>query len=638
MIGRLAPREAMALIDRVAVERPLAANIRQDIVERADGIPLFVEEMTKAVLEAEGGGRAGRTVASVPVPALAVPASLHASLMARLDRLGAAKGVAQIGAAIGREISHALLAFVAGLPEAELSLALDRLLQSGLMSRQGVPPHATYLFKHALVQDAAYGTLLREPRRALHNRIAEVFESQFPEIAESQPELLARHCAEAGLVEKAGLLWGRAGLRSLARSALIEAELQLARALAQIAALPGTPILRREEIKLQVALMNAQMHAKGYGAPDTKASLERARSLIERAEALGETPEDPLALFSVLYGFWVANYIVSNGGALRELATQFLALAERQGATVPLMIGHRLMGLTCLDAGKFVEGRAHFDRAFSLYEPQEHRPLGTRFGQDIGVAILSWRALTLWALGYPDAGRRDAERALREARQIGHAATLLFALTVTWLTQLFYGNFREAIAQADEAVTLGGEKGAVFWKGVGMMFKPCASALAGDAANGAQTIASSIAFFRSTGATVLLPFIQSCLARAHAASGQFDDAWQSIDTATTMLETSGERWCEVEVHRTAGEIALMLPAPDTAKAQTCFERAVEIARAQQARSWELRAATSLARLWRDQGRRIEANDLLTPIYSWFTEGFDTVDLMEAEALLHELAA
>jgi class 3 adenylate cyclase/predicted ATPase len=637
-IGRLAPREAMALINRVAGNRSLAENIRQDIVERADGVPLFVEEMTKAVLEAEGEGAAARTAAAIPSSTLAVPASLHASLMARLDRLGSAKGVAQVGAAIGREFSHALLAFVAPLPEAELNLALVRLLHSGLMSRQGLPPDAAYLFKHALVQDAAYGTLLREPRRALHGRIAGVFESQFPDIAESQPELLARHWAEAGLIEKAALLWGKAGLRSLARSALIEAEAQLARALVQIASLPGTPILRREEIKLQVALMNAQMHAKGYGAPDTKASLDRARSLIERAETLGEAPEDPLALFSVLYGFWVANYIVSNCRVLRELATQFLALAERQRARIPLMIGHRLMGLSCLDGGEFVEGRAHFDRAFSLYEPLEHRPLGTRFGQDIGVAILSWRALALWALGYPDGGRQDTERALQEARQIGHAATLLFALTVTWLTQLFCGNFRDAIAQADEAVAVGGEKGAVFWKGVGMMFKACASALVGDAADGAQTITSSIAFFRSTGATVLLPFIQSCLARAHAASGEFDDAWQSIDTATTMLETSGERWCEAEVHRTAGEIALMLPAPDDTKAQAYFERALEISRAQQARSWELRAATSLARLWRNQGRRADAHDLLAPVFGWFIEGFDTRDLREAKALLDALSS
>jgi class 3 adenylate cyclase/predicted ATPase len=637
VISRLAPSEAMALIERVAGNRPIAANIRQDIVERADGIPLFVEEMTKAVLEAEDESAAERTVAAVPSPALAVPASLHASLMARLDRLGSAKGVAQIGAAIGREFPHALLALVAGLPDLELAEALDRLAGAGLLFRQGLPPHYTYLFKHALLQDAAYGALLREPRRALHARIAEVIESQFPEIAENQPELLARHSAEAGLIEQSARLWGKAGQRSLARSALIEAEAQLARALVHIASLPGTAALRREAIKLQVALLNAQMHAKGYGAPDTKASLDRARSLIENAEAQGETPEDPLALFSVLYGFWVANYIASNGGAMGELATQFLELAEKQRATIPLMIGHRLMGVSSLNAGNFASGRAHFDRAYGLYEPLEHRPLATRFGQDIGVAILSWRALTLWALGYPRSAREDAERALHEAREIGHPATLLFALTVTWLTELFCGYYEDAKAQAVEAVALGDERGALFWKGVGMMFEACVSALVGGTANGGQMIASSIAFYRSTGASVLLPFIQSCLARAHAASGQYDDAWQWIDRSLNAVEASGERWCEAEVHRTAGEIALNSSDPDTAKAQAHFERALKIARAQQARSWELRAATGLARLWRDQGRRTEARDLLAPIYNWFTEGFDTLDLREAKALLDNLA-
>ena len=244
------------MIDRVVGNKLLPANIRQDIIERTDGIPLFVEEMTKAVLEAESEGAAERTVAAVPSPALAVPASLHASLMARLDRLGPAKEVAQIGAAIGREFSHALLAAVVRKPEAELASALDRLIAAGLLFRQGVPPHATYLFKHALVQDAAYGTLLREPRRALHARIAETLESQFAEIAESQPELLARHCTEAGLIEKAAGLWGKAGQRSLERSALVEAAEQLTRALDQIATLPATPALRREQIKLQVALIN----------------------------------------------------------------------------------------------------------------------------------------------------------------------------------------------------------------------------------------------------------------------------------------------------------------------------------------------------------------------------------------------
>jgi predicted ATPase len=248
-LNRLAHRDIDAMIDRVLGNKQLPANIRQDIIERTDGIPLFVEEMTKAVLEAEGEGEARRTAAAVPSPALAVPAGLHASLMARLDRLGPAKEMAQIGAAIGREFSHALLAAVVHKPEAELNSALDRLIAAGLLFRQGVPPHATYLFKHALVQDAAYGMLLREPRRALHARIADAIESQFPEIAENQPELLARHCTEAGLIEKAALLWGKAGQRSLSRSALVEAIEQLTRALRQFAALPATPALRREQIK-----------------------------------------------------------------------------------------------------------------------------------------------------------------------------------------------------------------------------------------------------------------------------------------------------------------------------------------------------------------------------------------------------
>ena len=250
-LNRLAQRDIDAMIDRVVGNKMLPVSIRQDIIERTDGIPLFVEEMTKAVLEAESEGEAQQTAAAVPSPALAVPASLHASLMARLDRLGPAKEVAQVGAAIGREFSHPLLAAVMRKPEAELGSALDRLIAAGLLFRQGVPPHATYLFKHALVQDAAYGTLLREPRRALHARIAETLEGQFAEIAESQPELLARHCTEAGLIEKAAGLWGTAGQRSLARSALLEGAEQLKRALDQIATLPATPALRREEIKLR---------------------------------------------------------------------------------------------------------------------------------------------------------------------------------------------------------------------------------------------------------------------------------------------------------------------------------------------------------------------------------------------------
>ena len=353
-LNRLGRREATAIIARLVGNKELPADVMAEIVERTDGIPLFVEEMTKSLLEAENEDAARRSVAAVPSPALAVPASLHASLMARLDRLGPAKEVAQIGAAIGREFSHALLAAVVRQPEADLASALDRLIAAGLLFRQGVPPHVTYLFKHALVQDAAYGTLLREPRRALHARIAESLESQFAEVTESRPEILARHSTEAGLVEKAAGLWGKAGQRSLARSALIEGVAQLGKALGQIATLPITPMLRREEIKLQVALASALIHVKGYTSPETIAAFERADALIEQAEALGEHPEgeDALLRFSVMYGQWTGNFSAGNFARAAEQAKQCLALAEKQARSAPLLVAHRLMGGDSYDFGR----------------------------------------------------------------------------------------------------------------------------------------------------------------------------------------------------------------------------------------------------------------------------------------------
>jgi hypothetical protein len=270
---------------------------------------------------------------------------------------------------------------------------------------------------------------------------------------------LARHCTEAGLIEKAAGLWGNAGQRSLARSALAEAVTQLNRALVQIAALPATPALRREQIKLQVALITPLLHVKGYAAPETKAAAEQARLLIQQAQVLGETPEDALLLFSVLYGFWVANYVAFNGDVVRDLAAQFLALAEKQGKTVPLMVGHRLMGTSLLYTGDIAEGRAHYDRAIALYDPAEHRPLAIRFGQDVGVAILCYRSLALWVLGYPDAALADAERALKEAREIGHAATLMYAHGHAPFTHICCGNYATANAHVDEVVALADEKG-----------------------------------------------------------------------------------------------------------------------------------------------------------------------------------
>jgi predicted ATPase len=636
-LTRLAPREVSAMIDHFVANNPLPASIRQDIIERTDGIPLFVEEMTKAVLEAESEGEARRVAALVPSPALAVPATLHASLMARLDRLGPGKELAQIGAAIGREFSHPLLAAVVRKPEAELQTALDRLIWAGLLLRRDAP-YATYFFKHVLVRDAAYSTLLREPRRALHARIAETLESQFPEISETQPELLARHYTEAGQIEKAAALWGKAGLRSAQRSALVEAAEQLRRALDQTATLTATPALRREEIKLQVALITPLLHVSGYAAPETRAAVERARLLIEQAEALGEPPEDPLLLFSVLYGFWVANLVAFNGDVMRELAVQFLALADKQRATGPLMMGHRLMGLSLLHTGEIADGRAHLDCAITLYDPVEHRPLATRFGQDIGAATLSWKSLAFWLLGYPQAALADSEHALKVAREIGHSATLMYVLNFSAWTHILCGNYAAANALVDEFSGLKDQTGSLFWGAWGMMQRGCLLALTGKASDAVQTITSGLTAMRSTGTTMWMPLWLSSLARANAEIGQFDDARRCIGEAMAAVETAKERWCEAEVNRIAGEIALLSPEPDAARAEEYFERALAVARAQQAKSWELRAAMSMARLWRDQGRRDEARDLLAPLYGWFTEGFDSRDLKEAKALLDELHA
>ena len=551
------------------------------------------------MLEAENEGATERAVAAIASPSVAVPASLHASLMARLDRLGSAKEIAQIGAAIGREFSHAVLAAVVRKPNAELQSALDRLVEAGLLFRQGVPPHAIYLFKHALVQDAAYGTLLREPRRALHARIAETLQSQFAEIAESQPELLARHCTEAGLIEKAAGLWGKAGQRSLERSALVEAAAQLTRALDQTATLPATPKLRREQIKLQVALITPLIHVKGYAAPETKAAVERARLLIDQSEALGEPPDDPLLLFSVLYGFWVGNYVAFNGRMARELADQFLALAEKQGATMPLVVGNRLVGTSLMCTGKMTQGRAHLDRAVALYDPAQHRRLGLRFGQDIRVAALSYRAMVLWMLGYPEAALADIEQVLTDAREINQAGTLLYASNHALWIYLLRGNYTEVERLAESQIRLVEEKGGMgVWKGGAMLSKGCVFALTSNSDvnrnKAIETLTDGMATWSSTGATLWLPWYRAYLGKVHAELGEFTDAWSNAHDAMTAIENSGESWLEADVNRLAGEIACRLPQGDELKAEKYYERALSVARQQQAKSWELRAAMSLA--------------------------------------------
>ena len=345
-----------------------------------------------------------------------------------------------------------------------------------------------------------------------------------------------------------------------------------------------------------------------------------------------------MLLFSVLYGFWAANYIAFNGDAMRELASRFLELAEKQAAKVPIMIGHRLMGCSQVLTGNASEGREHFDQALALYDPVEHRPVATRFGQDARVSTLSYRSLTLWLLGYPEAALADTHYALEEARGIGQAAGLMYALLHASLTHLLCGNYAKANAEAGELTALADEKASSFWKAQGTSMQGFSLALAGKALSAVHIITSGLTAFRSTGAASWTSLQSSHLALAYMDLGQFDDAWRCVGEAQTALQTTNERWYEAEVNRITGELALQSPERDAAKAQACFEHALSVARQQQAKSCELRAAMSMARLWRDQGKREGAHELLAPVYGWFTEGFDTLDLKEAKALLERLAS
>ena len=619
-------RQVRDMISELAARHALAKEIIDNVTERSGGVPLFVEEVTRLLLErGEQGG------------VQAIPPTLQQSLMARLDRLGPAREVAQIGSVIGRDFSYQLVRAVAGIDDTPLQAALERLAEADILLVQGLPPEADYRFKHALIQDAAYENLLKSRRQVLHRRVAEML--RVAAGAAVEPELLAHHFTQAGLTEDAIEWWGKAGQRSLERSALAEAAEQIMRALNLIETLPGSPALRREQIKLQVALIAPLFHVKGYAAPETKAAAERARSLIEQAEALGEPAEDPLLLFAVLYGIWGAAIVAFNGDAIQELAAQFLALAEKQGAALPLIVGHRIMAVSLLFTGNLVESRDHFDRAVALYDPAQHRVLAAaaRFGHDPWASVLTFRSLVQWLLGYGEGAAATADQALENARNSGHAGTLMYVLFFISPLHLLMGNYATAAAQAQELLALAEEKVASFWIERATFVQGCILASTGKPSDAVQLITSGLATSQVTGTTFWLPLYESYLAKAHAGLGKFVDAWRCIDEATRAVETPKETMFESELDRIAGETAIQSPERDAAKAQAYFDRALSVARAQQAKSWELRAAMSMARLWRDQGKVQQARDLLAPVYDWFTEGFDTLDLKEAKALLAELA-
>lgn len=469
------------MVGELAARHALPKEVVDGVTERTGGVPLFVEEVTRLLLER---GEQGGTQA--------IPPTLQQSLMARLDRLGPAREVAHVGSVVGRGFSYGLIRDVAGMKDAALHDALERLAEADILLVQGLPPESNYRFKHALIQDAAYENLLKSRRTVLHRRIAETLRDKFPTIAAAEPEVLAHHFTQAGLDGPAIEWWGKAGDQALYRSAYVEATEHLGKAIGLAERQPATPTLRRAQITLQVALANALMQVKGYAAPECNAAIERARLFIEQANALGEPPEDPLLLFSILWGVWAANIVAFNGDAMIEVAERFLALAEQQRALGPLMIGHRLVGMSLLHTGEIAKGRAHLDSAIALYNPAQHRPLATRFGHDSGTASLCNRSLTLWLLGYPEAALKDTDDALKHARELGQAATLMYALTMTSWTRFHCGYYASVNAELDEDIAIADEKGALFWKSWALMQRGCVLASTGKPLDAVDAIATGI--------------------------------------------------------------------------------------------------------------------------------------------------
>jgi class 3 adenylate cyclase/predicted ATPase len=633
-LNRLAPREVGAIIDHIVGNKPLPANMRQDIIERTDGIPLFVEEMTKAVLEAESESEARRAAALVPSPALAVPASLHASLMARLDRLGPAKEVAQIGAAIGREFSHPLLAAVVRKPEAELQTALDRLISAGLLLRQGCAPYATYFFKHALVRDAAYSTLLREPTRALHARIAETLESQFAEISENQPELVARHYREADDVAKAVGYLSVAADRALSHSALKEAHEHITQALQLISRLPDDDIRRRGELKLQTALARTLQEQKGYGDQQVGEAYTKAREFSKRVGDAGMH-------LAALYGLWAYHYLSGQPAAMLEQANEFLAFAEREGEKGPIMVGYRLVGTSRLINGDIADASDALQQAFVRYDPDEHgaaspvgRSLRARFGQDVGVTMYSYRSWALWLSGQPADAEKAAESELERGHALGHDdQSRLYALWHAGITYVLLRNVDKVAQIGSELMELANDRELPYWQALGDFLCGWRATRAGRAGDAVGLLREGLRLWAQTGSRIFRPICLAFLAEAYAADDKPDLAHRTFEEALRIASETGERWAEPEIHRLFGD--LLTRRGPSAAAIASYEQAIAVARAQGSRSFELRATTSLARVLFDQGRHAGAHERLLSIFRFFDVRYGAPDLADAKALLDE---
>jgi class 3 adenylate cyclase/predicted ATPase len=629
-LNRLERPQIEALARRQAGGKRLPPEVVAHIVAKTDGVPLFVEELTKMILEsALLREEADHYALTGSLSAVTIPATLQDSLLARLDRLPTMREVAQIGAVLGREFAYEMLHALVTVDDRTLQEGLAQLVATELLYQRGRPPRATYTFKHALVQDAAYQSLLKRTRQQYHQQVAALLEARFPETVATAPEVVAHHYTEAGCAAQALPLWQQAGQRAIQRSANLEGIAHLTRGLAVLATLPETTDRLQHELDLHVTLGPALIATRGYASPEAEHTFARAWEICQR---LGEPPER----FPVLYGLCAFYFVGGKYRQARDQAEQFLHLAQLQGDADSRMVAHRALGVSLYYMGEVAQAREHFAQSVVLDDPQQDRTLAFRYGQDPGVAALVYDAFALWTLGYADQALRRSHEACTRAEDLEHPFTLAYAFCQLAIFHQLRRDREEAWRHAEAAVRVSREQGFLYWLGVALILQSWARANVPQSAEQLPSMHEGMAIYRATDAAMWLPYFLTLLAETYGATGQPDAGLRLLDEAHTIMDNTQERFYKAEVHRVQGELVLAQAANQHALAETCFQQALDIARHQQARSWELRAAMSLARLWQQQGKCAEARQLLAPIYGWFAEGLDTADLQEAKALLEAL--
>ena len=632
VLNRLERPQVEALITQRAGGKTLPAEVVQHIVAKTDGVPLYVEELTKMLLASPLlREEAAQYVLTGPLRAVAIPDTLQDALMARLDQLNMAKEVAQLGAVLGREFAYDLLQAIAPQDEDTLQTGLAQLVAAELLYQRGRPPRARYMFKHALIQDAAYASLLKSTRQQVHQQLAQVFEARFPALVETQPELVAQHYTAAGCTEQAVVYWQRAGQQASDRSAHLEALSHVTTGIELLKSLPETPEHTQQALALHIALGAALQVTKGYGAPEVEHAYTQARAWCQQ---VGETPE----LVPVLFGLWRFYGVRSQLHTARELGEILLRLAQRAHDSALAVIAHYALGTTWWWLGALPTARQHLEEGIALYTPEQRRELVFRMGQDPGVACRTYAAVTLWLLGYPEQALAHIHDALTLAHELSHPFSLAWARY--WAA--FVSQFRHDVAavheQAESTVALATEQGFPLWVAGGTSFRGWALAQQGQGEAGMAWLRQGVAAWRATGAAVHVPYLCTLLAEVYDHLGHPADGLQVLVEADTLMEQQEERWWAAEIHRLRGVLLLRQTGTPQAEAEAWLQRALDVARRQEAKALELRAAMSLSRLWQQQGKRAEARTLLAPIYGWFTEGFDTADLQEAKALLVRLSS